>query len=55
MKTRLTVACVLIVMTLCGCVTDQPRPSGSLGDGTYHLEIGKPLPSQLSAPNCPVQ
>lgn len=51
MKTRLVF--VLVLFMLCGCVTYQPRPSGSLADGTFHLEIGKPLPNSLQ--NCPTQ
>lgn len=56
MKTRLMSAFVLAAVGLCGCATDDPRPNGSLDDGTYRLEIGKPLPSQwLLMPDCPVQ
>ena len=54
MKTRLTVALVLMVIALGGCVTNEPRPSGNLNDGTFHMEIGKPLPSLLT-PYCPAQ
>ena len=51
MKTRLVFA--LVIFALHGCVTDQPRPSGSLADGTFHQDIGKPLLNSLQ--NCPVQ
>jgi len=55
MKIRLMLAFVLAAVMLCGCATDDLRPSGSLADGTFHQEIGNPLPSQLLTPNCPVQ
>ena len=55
MKTRLAIVLVsLMAGALAGCATDDPRPSGSLSDGTFYMEIGKPLPSTLN-PNCPVQ
>jgi len=55
MKTRLAIALVsLMAGALGGCATDDPRPSGNLGDGSFHMEIGKPLPRVLT-PNCPVQ
>ena len=55
MKTRLAVVLVsLMAGALGGCVTDEPRPSGNLKDGTFYMEIGKPPPGALN-PNCPVQ
>jgi len=55
MKRRLAIVLVsLMTGALGGCATDDPRPSGKIGDGSFHMEIGKPEPSLL-APNCPVQ
>lgn len=54
MKTRLVSALAFIVLALCGCATDQPRPSSMLSDGAFYQEIGKQLPSVLT-PDCPVQ
>ena len=53
MKTRLVL--VFLLFVLCGCATDQPRPKGSLADGTFQQEIGKPLPIRLPAADCQVQ
>ena len=52
MKTRLIAACCLFL--LCACSATPPRASGSLADGSFHQDIGKPV-QPLFAPDCPVR
>ena len=55
MKTRLVLLLAPVLFALSGCATDQALPIGSLADGTFQQEIGKPLPIRLPSADCPVQ